>query len=181
MISGQSPAKQGMVAGGIAIFCALLTMRVLSEWLLPFSSMMRVLVDASARQLSRTSEFFWEFIYNGNPVARVTVIVVVVLLVLGSLIGAWAAAGPGQTSPRAVTGAAVLFGLTTLLIFAAKGTTYTYLRSEILLTLALSYLVFALVLTWLLKPAESNGKWQLGGLLSVISVAMIIGEILVTE
>lgn len=177
MISGQSPATNGMLAGGIGTLCALLAMRILSEALLHFTMLADILSDTAMRHLIPNSELIGRFLYEGNPQVRIVILIVLTYLVLGAALGAWAGSRPGQLRNIATVSSLILFAGTYLLIQTSSSNFIRSYPFEIAITLALSFLVYALVLIWLLKPGELSLRWEIGSLLAIISAGLIAGEL----
>ena len=172
-------AKTGFLAGGIAVLVALLVLRIASEILIPFNFLLDFIADSVIRQMLKLPDIFADFIFSStNPFRTVVPFIVLGYIIIGGVLGVWAnVGGPAQMQPRAIAGGAILFFISFGIVFTAGGHYANYHLIELLIGLAVSFLAFAITLRWLLAPGEQPVKWPLAGLLALISLGFIVGEV----
>lgn len=171
--------RTGFLAGGIAVLVALLVLRIASEILIPFNFLLDFISDSVLRNLVNQRNFFINYIFGGtDPVGRILPFIIVGYIVVGGVLGVWAnGANLARIRLRSLAGAAVLFSISYAIVILGGGHYATYYQSEIIIGLMVSFLAFAATLMWLLKDDERPMKWSLGGLVALISLGFIIGEV----
>ena len=177
MASVQPSAKTGFLAGGIAALVALLSLRILSEQVIPFNLLLDVLTDSVMRHIGYRPGWFGDFLWGSHTLAKLVGLIVLGYLLVGGALGSWSGAAPAMLQRRVIASGFILFLLVFLLLVSASG---MYLRSfamEIYFAMAVSSVLYAMVLGWLLNAGDVVLKWQVGALLALISVGLIVGEL----
>lgn len=171
---GNPSGREGMIAGGMAMLAALLAMQLLSRIIGPQPMLTDYLAPLAQDGIDSLPGDFTRFLMNGDDnFSRMVVLLMVLLVMIGAGLGTWSNATPGFISQRAMQSAAiVLFGSLALLYIADRQTVENYLQ-QIAITLALSCLVFAFTLNWLLQANLSPHRWRIGVAVSLISVIVI--------
>lgn len=164
-----------MLAGGIAMMAALLAMQLVSRVTGPYLLLTEYFAPLTYRKMIGLSGELARFLMSGGPhFSRIVLALMIIFLLVGAGLGRWASANPGQLGQRVMQAAAtVLFTMLTLL-YVADSSWLEYYLQEVAITVAVSCLVFAFVLNWLLQEGSNLLRWRIGGLIAMISFVVIL-------
>lgn len=165
-----------MLAGGMAMMIALLAMQLISQALGPHPMLTQSMTGMTMRRLIGFSGEFSNFLLSGPRLNRITITLLVIFLITGAGLGNWANQNPGQLNQRVMQAAAILFFVTITLIYLGDSRMLEYYLQEILLTLALSFLAYAVVLHRLLEPSANQTRWKIAGTAAVFGLILILRE-----
>ena len=168
-----------MLAGGIAMMIALLAMQLISRVLGPWLLLTEFMAGMTMRRLLGFTGELARFLLHENPTLRVTLFLVVLFLAAAVGLGTWTNQEPNQLNQRVMQAAAILLFATFTLVYLADSGTLQYFLQEVLLTLALSSLVFAVVLHRLLEPNTNQTRWRIAGAVAVIGLFVIVRDAMV--
>lgn len=179
MFTNQS-SRIGLLAGGIAMMIALFAMELIARVLGPHLLLTEYMTDATMRRLSGFSGEVANFLLGGSPQLRITIFLLAIFLVAGAGLGRWANQNPGQISQRVMQATSILFFATLTVIYLNDFGPLDFYLQEVLLTLALSFLVYAVVLNRLLEPHANQTRWRIAGAIAVTGLIVILQEVLFT-
>lgn len=175
MFSDDTTSRDGMLAGGIAMMAALLAMQLVSRVTGPFLLLTEYAAPLAYRKMMGLSGELARFLMSGSPhFSRIVLALMIIFLLLGAGLGRWASANTGQLGQRAMQAAATILFITLTLLYVADSRWLEYFLQETAITMALSCLVFAFVLNWLLQEGSNLLRWRIGGLVAMISFVVIL-------
>lgn len=158
----------------MAMMIALLAMQLISRVLGPDLFLTGYLKFSVMRWTIDFTGGIMRFLWGGSPPLRFTMAIVIVFLVAGAWLGKWVNQEADQSSQRVLQAAALLFFTTFTVVYLLDFGVLEFHLQEILLTLAISFLVYAIVLSRLISPMVSETWWRAAAAVSVISLAVII-------
>lgn len=178
MFAGNQSGRNGMIAGGIAMLIALATVELISWAIAPW----QLLTDyAGFMAYSRTAEFTGELAWwlrgGGPQFARFVMTVVVVCVLVGAGLGRWVSENSVTLGQRAMQAAAIVLFATLVLWYIGDSFTLEHYLQEIAITLALSCLVYALVMNWLLQDGSNETRWRISGVVAFLGFAFILSQL----
>lgn len=175
MVSGNATGRNGMLAGGIAMMAALLAIQLISRVTGPYLLLTEYFAPLTYQKLMGLSGEFARFLMSGGPhFSRIVLFLVIIFLLVGAGLGRWANANTGALGQRAMQAAATILFVTLTLLYIADSTWLEYFLQEIAITVALSCLVFAFVLNWLLQVGSNETRWKIGGFVAMVSFLVIL-------
>lgn len=166
-----------MLAGGIAMMAALLAMQLISRVLGPYIMLTEYLAPLMFRELIGLSGEFARFLMSGGPnYSRIVIFLVVIFLLAGAGLGHWANSNTDMLGQRVMQAAAIVLFVTLILLYIADSNWLEAFLQEIAITIALSCLVFAFMLNWLLEKNSTALRWRIGGVISLLSLIVIVHD-----
>src|SRR5699024_9689568 len=149
----------------IAMMAALLTMQLISRVLGPHIMLTEYFAPLMFGELLGLSGEFARFLMSGGPnYFRIVIFLVVIFLLVGAGLGHWANANTDMLGQRVMQAAAVVLFVTLVLLYVTDSMWLEAFLQEIAITIALSCLVFAFMLNWLLERNSTALRWRIGGL-----------------
>lgn len=164
----------GRLAGGIATLIALLAMELISRVIAPWSLVSEFLPGLLFRELLGYSGEFAHYLLGGQGHSRLTILTIITFLIVGSWLGKWANDDTTAPSQRVMQAAAILLFITFTVFYLLDARIMEFYLQEILLTLALSFLVFAMVLHRLLAPEATQNRWRILGGIALVGLVFIL-------
>lgn len=177
LFSNQSATKVGLLAGSMAMMIAMLAMQLISRIIGPWLLLTEYMTAMTMRQLLGLTGEFARFLLSGNSRLRITIILMVLLLAAGTGLGHWANQRIGDLHQSVMQAAAILMIVTSTLIYLLDARTLEYFLQELLLTLALSFLVYAVVLHRLLEPNTNTTRWRIAFVATILSLIVILRDV----
>lgn len=175
MFSDNPMGRNGMLAGGIAMMAALLAIQLISRVTGPYLLLTEYFAPLIYQQLLGLSGEFARFLMSGGPhFSRIILLLVIIFLLVGAGLGRWASANPSQLGQRVMQAAATILFVTLTLLYIADSTWLEYFLQEIAITVALSCLVYAFMLNWLLQEGSNHLRWRIGGIVAMMSFIVIL-------
>lgn len=174
LVSENATGRNGWLAGGIAMMAALLAIQLISRVIGPYLLLTHYFAPLTYQKLQGLSGEFARFLMSGGPhFSRIVIFLVIIFLLVGGGLGGWASRGTSVLAQRVMQAAATILFATLTLLYVADSTWLEFFLQEIAITVALSCLVYAVVLNWLLQEGSSENRWRIGGAISVLSFLVI--------
>ena len=178
MISGKPTGRTGMMAGAFAMLAALLAMELISRLIAPWQLLTEYLSFIVFTETSGlTGEFAWWLRGGGPNFSRIVMFLIIIFLLVGAGLGRWANANKDVLWQRAMQAAATILFVTLVLVYLADSRNLEFFLQEIAITLALSCLVYAFMLNWLLQESNNENRWRIGGVIAFVGLAVIVGDV----
>lgn len=170
----QSPNRIGMLAGGIAIAIALLAMQLVSRVIAPWMLVSEFLPRLLAQELIGYTGELARYLLGGRGNIRMVVAAIILFLIAGSWLGRWTIEDSAALNQRVMQAAAIFLFVTFTMFYLLDARLLEFFLQEILLSLAISFLVFAVVLQRLLAPNSTRNLWRILGGVAVIGLIFIV-------
>lgn len=160
------------------MLAALLALQLISRVLAPWQLLTDYLgVMVYREMMGFTGEIAYWLMAGGPNFSRIVMFLVVIFLVVGAALGRWASRDTNLVGQRAMQAAATVLFITLTLLYIADSSTLEFYLQEIAITLALSCLVYAFMLNWLLQQGSNVTRWRIGGVIAFIGFAVIVNDV----
>lgn len=163
-----------MLAGGIAIAIALLAMQLVSRVIAPWMLVSEFLPRLLAQELIGYTGELARYLLGGRGNIRMVVAAIILFLIAGSWLGRWTIEDSAALNQRVMQAAAIFLFVTFTMFYLLDARLLEFFLQEILLSLAISFLVFAVVLQRLLAPNSTRNLWRILGGVAVIGLIFIV-------
>lgn len=178
MFSGNSTERNGMVAGIFAMLAALLSMQLVSRVIAPWQLLTEYFGVIVFGELMGLSGEIAHWLMAGRPnFSRIVMFLVVIYVLIGVGLGRWVSSNADLLGQRAMQAAAIVLFVTLVLLYLSDSRNLEFFLQEIAITMALSCLVYALMLNWLLQKPDDESRWRIGGVVAFIGLAVIVTEV----
>lgn len=160
------------------MMAALLAMEVLARVIAPWQLLTNYFGMIAFTEMSGlTGELAWWLRGGGPNFPRIVMLLMIIYVLVGAGLGSWVSRKLENVGQRAMQAAAIVLFVTLVLMYIADSRNLEFFLQEIAITLALSFLVYAFMLNWLLQESSNENRWKIGAVVAFLGFATIVTEV----